>query len=245
MDAVLSLREVSLSFLRGRRHVVRVLDDVSLDVFAGELVAVFAQQAQGKTTLLRVAAGAEVPQRGRVMFAGGDLHGVPDRHWSGLLSREIGWIERRRPDLDLAVVDLVALPLLDRHGRRRAYALATEVLGRVGLVECEAQHWDTLADWERALMTLAVGLVRRPRLLLADDLMAGLGIDATEELGRLLRDVAQEQQFAVLMSVSDLHATTWCDRVATLAGGRLIVAPPMPRDENVIEFPGEAPRRAS
>jgi ABC-type cobalamin/Fe3+-siderophores transport system ATPase subunit len=245
MEALLSLRGVSLSFLRGRRHVVRVMEDISVDVFAGELVAVFAPPAQGKTTLLRVAAGAETPQRGCVLFGGRDLHGLPDRHWSDLLLHEIGWIERRRPHLDLAVVDLVALPLLDRHDRRRAYALAREVIERVGLRECEAQHWDMLADWERALMTLAVGLARGPRLLVADDLMTGLGIGATEELGRMLREVAHEQQFAVLMSVSDLHATTWCDRVATLAGGRLIVAPPTPPEENVIEFPGEAPRRAS
>lgn len=244
MGALLSFREVSVSFLRGRRHVVRVLDGVSLDVGAGELVAVFAQRAQGKTTLLRVAAGVEVPQRGRVLFDGCDLAELPDRRRSALLACEIGWVEHCRPDLDLAVADLVALPLLREHGRRRAYALAGRVLERVGLVECEGQHWDTLADWERALVSVACGVVRGPRLLLADDLMSGLGIGATEELGRLLRGLAAEHRFAVLMSVSDTHATTWCDRVATLAGGRLI-ATPSPGGGNVVEFADRTPRRAS
>ena len=64
--SVLSLTEVCLSFPRGRRHVVRVLTDVSLEVDAGEVVAVLAQRAQGKTSLLRVAAGMQRPDRGRV-----------------------------------------------------------------------------------------------------------------------------------------------------------------------------------
>lgn len=243
MDPLLSLHEVSLSFVRGRRHVVRILENTSLDVYAGELVAVFAQRAQGKTSLLRVAAGAEIPQRGRVLFDGQDLHKLSDKRRSALWAGEVGWVENRRPDVDLAVGDLVALPLLRKHDRRQAYASAREALERVRLRDRESQHWDTLAEWERALLTLAARLACRPRLLLVDDLMVRLGIGATEELGRLLRGLVEEYGFAVLMSVSDTHATTWCDRVATLAGGRLIVAPTAPPEGNVIEF--DAPRRAS
>ena len=68
--SVLSLRDVCLSFPRGRRHVVRVLADVSLEVDAGEVVAVLAQRAQGKTSLLRIAAGIERPDRGARVLRG-------------------------------------------------------------------------------------------------------------------------------------------------------------------------------
>lgn len=73
--SVLGLRGVCLSFSRGRRHMVRVLVDVSLEVGVGEAVAVLAQRAQGKTTLLRVAAGMVRPDRGGVYFDGEDLWG--------------------------------------------------------------------------------------------------------------------------------------------------------------------------
>lgn len=247
MGVLLSLRNVSLSFPRGRRHVVQVLADVSLDIDVGELVAVLAQRAQGKTTLLRVAAGMDRPARGEVLLKGEDLCRISDRRRSALLRREIGFAEPIGPDIDLPVLTHIALPLLASHSKNEAYELAKEALERVGAEECADQSWSSLADSERALAALAQALVRRPGLLLVDDLTATLGIDANERIGRLLRAIAHEDGMAVLMSVSDADATTWFDRVATLAGGELLVAPSMSPgpDQNVFEFPINPSRRAS
>lgn len=247
MDALLSFRHVSLSVLRGRRHVVRVLDDVSLDLYPGQLVAVFAQRAQGKTTLLRVAAGIECPSRGEVWFKGQDLCRLSDRKRSALLSREIGFAEPLGPDIDLPVLAHVAVPLLATHSKREAYERARIALERVGAEECADQPWMSLADSERALAAIAQGIVRRPELLLVDDLTATLGMAATEMVGRLLHSIAREDGLAVVMSASDADATTWFDRVVTLAGGELFVPPPVDSrpDENVIDFPSEKSWHAS
>jgi len=247
MGVLLSLRNVSLTFPRGGRHVVRVLANASLDVDAGELVAVLAQRAQGKTTLLRVAAGMDRPARGEVFFKGEDLSRLSDRRRSALLRRRIGFAEPLGPDIDLPVLAHVAVPLLATHSRKDAYGRARDALARVGAEECGEQSWMSLADSERALAALAQALVRRPELLLVDDLTATLGIDATERLGRLLRSIAREDGLAVLMSVSDADATTWFDSVATLSGGELLVSPTAGpgADHNVVHFPSETPRRAS
>ncbi len=247
MGVLLSLRNVSLSFPRGRRHVVPVLSEVSLDIDVGELVAVLAQRAQGKTTLLRVAAGMDQPARGEVLFKGEDLCRLSDRCRSVLLKEKIGFAEPIGPDIDLPVLAHVAIPLLATHSRKDAYARARSVLERVGVAECSDQPWMSLADSERALAAIAQAIVRRPELLLVDDLTATLGIDATERIGRLLRSIAHEDRLAVLMSVSDADATTWFDRVASLSGGELVQSRSMGRgpDENVIDFPGEPSRRAS
>jgi lipoprotein-releasing system ATP-binding protein len=247
MDGVLSLRNVWLAFPRGRRHVVQVLADVSLDVEAGELVAVLAQRAQGKTTLLRVAAGMDRPARGQVLLNGEDLCRLSDRRRSALLRGRIGFAEPFGPDIDLPVLSHVALPLLSALSKNDAYAQAQSALERVGAAEFAHQSWLTLADSERALAALAQALVRRPELLLVDDLTATLGIDETERIGRLLHSIAHENRLAVLMSVSDADATTWFDRVASLSGGELLVAPAPTDgpDENVIDFPSDSSRHAS
>jgi ABC-type cobalamin/Fe3+-siderophores transport system ATPase subunit len=247
MGALLSLRSVSISFPRGRRHVVPVLANASLEVDAGELVAVLAQRAQGKTTLLRVVAGMDRPAHGEVMFKGEDLYGLSDRRRSALLRQNIGFAEPVGPDIDLPVLAHVAIPLLASLGKKAAYERARVALDRVGAQECADQLWSSLADSERALAALAQAMVRRPELLLVDDLTATLELGATERTGRLLRSIADEDGVAVLMSVSDADATTWFDRVASLAGGELLVAPPEVDDpgENVIDFPSDASRRAS
>ncbi len=247
MDPMLSLREVWLSFPRGRRHVVRVLADVSLDLWAGEVVSVIAQRAQGKTSLLRVAAGMERPDRGSVVFAGEEVWRMSERRRSRLLRSRIALVERTAPQLDVPVLTGVALPLLDAHGRHGAYARAKQALEQVGASECAHQHWSELADWERALVALAHGIAREPKLLLVDDLTATLGMDETEEIAGLLGSLARERGVAVLICASDSDLASRSDRTASLAGGRLVAPPrtPEPEQENIIDFPGERPRRAS
>ncbi|HYM45499.1 MAG TPA: ATP-binding cassette domain-containing protein [Solirubrobacteraceae bacterium] len=247
MDAVLSLRGVSLSYPRGRRHVVRVLADVSLELEPGEVVTVLAQRAQGKTSLLRVAAGMQRPDRGEALFAGRSLWRLSDRRRSRLLREEIALVERAAPQLDVPVLTGVALPLLDVHGRRGAYVRAKQALARVGMSECARQRWSELADWEIALVALAHGIAREPRLLLVDDLAATLGIGETDELARLLGALAAERGIAVLICAGDAGLTLCAKRVASLGHGELLVSSPAPRPAfgNVIDFPGARPRRAS
>jgi len=89
---------------------------------------------------------------------------------------------------------------------------------------------------------------RKPDLLLVDNLTATLGIRETEDLGRLLRLIAEEDGLAVLMCISDAEASTWCDRVATLGEGRL-VAPPLKESVRaggvVVDFPNGSSSRAA
>ena len=244
MDALFSFQNVSLTFPRGHRHVVRALSDVSLDLARGELMAVLVGRAQGKTTLLRAAAGLDKPARGKVVYKGKDLSRLSDRQLSHLLAKQIAFVQPIGPDLDLPVISHVAVPLLAVLSERTAYERAATTLRRVGADEYADQRWSDLADTERILVTLAQGLVREPEMLLVDDLMATLGMGATEQIGRLLHTIAREDRMSVLMSTSDAEATTWFDRVATLAGGELYVPPPSEPDHNVIDFPSDQPRSA-
>jgi predicted ABC-type transport system involved in lysophospholipase L1 biosynthesis ATPase subunit len=240
--SVLSLTEVCLSFPRGRRHVVRVLADVTLEVDAGEVLAVLAQRAQGKTSLLRVAAGMERPDRGHVYFEGEDLWGLSERRRARLLGGQIGWVGSAVPDLDVPMLANVALPLFAAYGKREAYARARTALQRVGAGECADQFWGSLADWERALVAVAQGIAREPKLLLVDDLTISLGLGEVDDVTRLLDSLATEQGFAVLMSVSDATATGWAGRVARLFDGELLETSRAALEQGkIIDFPGPLP----
>lgn len=253
MEGSLVLRGVWLSYPRGRRHVVRVLRDVSLEVHPGEVVAVLAQRAQGKTSLLRVAAGMERPDRGTVSFAGEDMwrsQGVRGRrvlrrrHRIRPLSVPIVLIRPVAPEVDVPVGEGIALPLTGAHGRRPARELAERALREMGAGECTQRRWDDLSDGERARVAIAQGISRDPKVLLVDDLTATLGLGDTEEIAMLLHSLAAERGLGVLMGVGDARATRWSDRLATLAGGALMLEPsshaqtPAREYPNVVEFPG-------
>ena len=227
MGALLSLRGVGKSYWRGDSEV-RVLTDVSLDVGAGEFVAVWGTRGSGKTTLLKLAARLESPDRGAVHFGGTDLATLSEAQHARLMLERIGWVRRTGPKSDLRMLDYVALPLLAEHGRRQAYARAGEAIERVGVSEHAGQRWDSLCDGERALIGIAHGIARAPRLLLVDDPTANLDVLERERVTELLRSLAEEEAIAVLMTVPDMAAAMRASQIASLGGGRLTGAPEPP-----------------
>ncbi len=229
IGALLSLRGVCLSFRRSERHVVQTLRDVSLDVDVGEVVSVLARRAQGKTTLLRVAAGMRRPGQARSTSRAGICGQLSDHQRSGLLARRIALVRPVAPGADVPMLAHVETPLSVVCGKREARQGALAALERVGASECAEQRWGSLADWERALVALAQGIARKPSLLLVDDLTATLGLVETDDLTRLIDTLCGEMKMGVLMSVSDANATVWSRRIATLSGGELLEPPRPPQ----------------
>jgi ABC-type lipoprotein export system ATPase subunit len=239
---LLALERVSKSHWRGRHEIV-VLDEVSLEVEAGELVAVFGQRASGKTTLLRIAAGIEAPDAGYVRFEGRELGAGRFRRLTGIHAR-IGWVGRQGPFASgMRMLDHVALPLLRAVAADEAERCATRVLKRVGVGELAGAHWHELSDAERTLVTIAHAIVRDPKLLFADDPTSGLGLEERETVLALLRSIAEERGMAVLATVPEMSDALRSHRVMSLADGELIQAARRTTGE-VIAFPQRRDGRA-
>jgi putative ABC transport system ATP-binding protein len=237
MSALLELSAVSKIYRRGAQEL-HVLREASFELHAGEVISVLGMRGQGKTTLLRIAAGMESADAGVVCFEGRDLAGLSDGELSRLLGNSIAWAGRSGPGMRMRMLDYVAMPLLVGRARdkRSAYTRAHSALERVGADGCSQAEWESISDWERALVEIAQAIAAEPALLLVDDVTDTLGIRETDELTALLRRLSRDTQAGVLMSVSDAHATLWSDRIMTLSGGRLTQGPQAPSG-NVIEFP--------
>jgi ABC-type lipoprotein export system ATPase subunit len=240
VSAVLSLVKVGKRYRRG--ELARwLLRDVSLRVEGGEVVSVVAMRSQGKTTLLRLAAGIAPADEGRVTVGGVDLNGLSDPARSRLLREQIAWAGRGGPGIGVCMLDYVAMRLAigGRHRRREVRSRAIEALERVGMEGSAERSWEDLSDWDRALVEIAQAIAARPKLLLVDDLIDGLGMRETEEVAGLLRALAGELDMAVLMSASDVEATLTSHRVFSLADSRLALMAALPGwgSENVIDFP--------
>ncbi len=212
---MLALRGVCMGYRQGGRAGL-VLEDVSLDVGAGQIVAVVGQRWEGKTTLLRLAAGMELADDGEVLFEGVDFASRRRRKRHRLLGRDIVWLDRKESGLGLTMLDYVGLPLvMGWRGPRRAQVrrMAAVALERVGVAHVAHKRPQALSSWERVLVGLASAIVVRPKLLVIDDLFDGLGNGRTLQAGDLLNTFAHEYGFGVLFSVSDLDAAIMADRV--------------------------------
>jgi ABC-type multidrug transport system ATPase subunit len=214
---LLTLERVSKRYRQGRREVV-ALDDVSLTVARGELVAIWGVPRSGRTTLLRVAAGLEAPDGGSVRFDGAD---VADTGADGL-ARGIGYVQA---DLDGAggesILDYVAMPLLARGvAPEVARARATQQLERVGASGCADLHPRDLEPTQRVRVALAQALVTAPRLLLVDDPTRHVDLLEREAVLLLVRSLA-DGDVAVLMATGEAMGVSGVDRALTMSGGVL------------------------
>ncbi len=223
-ELVLELVGVWKGFDRGSQRVP-VLEDVSLTVAAGEIVAVVGTRDQGKTTLLKLASGVERPDRGSVRIGGLELKGLKDRELARVLRTEIGLAARDGPGMRARMREYVGLQLAaGRRLRKRERRLrVAESLERLGVADCADSRWGELSDWQRARVELAQAIAARPRLLLVDDLLHGLGLGKTQEANQLLRELADEIECGVLMAVSDHTSAAPSDRIWHIDRRKLVL----------------------
>jgi putative ABC transport system ATP-binding protein len=239
--SLLRLQSVTKSYWRGPREL-RVLRGASLEVGAGALVSIYGPRNAGKTALLEIAAGFQAPTAGEVTFEGTDLAKLSARDLARLHRKRIGWIERAGPHApELTVGRYVALPLYRDLGPRRSHRRAIEVLETYGVDDHATARWDDLSDAARILCAIAQAMVRRPRLLIADDPTAGLGMIERRHVCTVLRSVAEDEGLGVLMAVPDMPAMLQSHEVRLLSRGRLLApAECAPRaDATVLRFPGD------
>jgi predicted ABC-type transport system involved in lysophospholipase L1 biosynthesis ATPase subunit len=240
---LLSLTQVTRRYGDGRREVM-VLDRVCMDVAREDFVGVWGPRRSGKTTLLRVAAGIEVPNAGVVCFDGHVLTqmGANDRarvlRAHGIAHVSGDW----RPQLNQPCIDNVAMALLgDRVSLRDARPLARRALERVGAGTCAEVWTGRLSGGERLRVALARGLVREPRLLLVDEPAVSPSPIECHELYALLRSVACQDGLAVVVASEDLDALEGARRIMSISDGELRS---MDSEGVVVSFPGRYAGRA-
>jgi len=216
--SLLRLEHVSKRYRNGRREVV-ALDDVSLEIAPGELVAVWGMPRSGRTTLLRVAAGLEQPDGGAVRFA--DRAVAPGGHDGGLAAG-IGFVQVGLASTGgESIVDHVAMPLLARGtAPEEARAVAQEQLERVGAGACAPLQLRELEPTERVRVAIAQALVGEPRLLLVDDPTRHVDLLEREAVLLLVRSIA-DGSVAVLMTTGEAMGVSGVDRALTISGGVL------------------------
>ncbi len=213
--AVLVVAGVSQGLER-RKGWVPLLSDASFEVEWGEVVGIVGGRWSGKTTLLSIAAGIEVPEGGSVRLGKIELTRLSERKRLRLRGCEIVWLNRAGMAQPLTVAKIVGWRLaLGGRGRRDTERRAMEMLERVGARDCARERWRDLSPWQQVLVGFAQAFAGNPQVVVIDDLLDALGSPATGEASDLLRSLIAEAEprCGVLMSASNADSAMFADRV--------------------------------
>lgn len=238
-----------LSFERVEKSYVRagvVFDALDLEVEVGDFVGVWGERRSGKSTLLRLAAGIETPDRGTVRFDGRDLAAMSEADRSRLRLREIGIATTSTDsaalvaDRSTSVVELVALPLIFRGlSHAEASAIARRYLRMVDAADCMHAAPFELRAGEGTRVALARALVREPRLLLVDEPAVTHSPGERESIRELLHELSRTLRLAMLIASEEVTMMAGAPRILSVGGGT-VVSNEQPG--TVVPFP--VPRQA-
>ncbi len=220
---LLAARSVSKTYSLGAADVPAVRD-VSLDVAAGEFIAIQGPSGSGKTTLLNLLGLLDCPDAGEVRFEGTDATDLSESERSDLRRDRFGFVFQTFNLIPvLSAEENVAYPIaLTGADRSERQARARELLAAVGLSDKLGVRPDLLSGGQRQRVSIARALANRPAVVFADEPTANLDSRTADEILELMRELNEGRGVAFVFATHDPRVVARARRVVSLQDGRVV-----------------------
>lgn len=215
---MISVRDIVKSYDK-----LRVLDNISLDVYDGEILSIVGPSGAGKTTLLQIIGSLDAPDSGSVLYDGVSLDSLRGRALDGFRNRNIGFVFQFHQLLpEFTLLENVAMPaLIGGASTKKANNRAKELLEYLGLSARLTHKPAQLSGGERQRAAVARALVNEPRVILADEPSGSLDTQNRAELHRLFFDLRRDMGQTFVIVTHDMSLAEGCDRVVAMRDGKI------------------------
>ncbi len=201
---------------------LRVLDDVSFEVTAGETLAIVGSSGSGKTTLLGLCAGLDRATSGSVELNGVSLDSLNEDERSALRNEHVGFIFQNFQLIPtLTALENVMVPL-ELRGEKNAAERSMELLRKVGLADRYDHYPTQLSGGEQQRVSLARAFSNRPKILFADEPTGNLDEETSQTVEDLIFELNKASGTTLVLVTHDLDLAAKTQKVIRLKGGRVI-----------------------
>ncbi len=222
--AIVEMSNVTKTYSTGSLHV-KALNNVSLRVNRGEMVAIMGPSGCGKTTLLNCISGLDTIDTGRVAIAGTDLSSMSDNARTVFRARRMGFIFQTYNLLPvLSAAENVELPLVvSGTGPSEARKRALAALDRVGLRHAADNRPAQMSGGQRQRVTIARALVNNPEIVWADEPTGALDSQTADDVMGLIEELNVEQNLSVVIVTHDPRVAARCHRIVRMRDGVIVM----------------------
>lgn len=222
----LQLENITKTFGDGDSSI-KVLKNVTLNVKAGEFVALVGPSGSGKSTFLSVAGALLAPSSGRIVIGGQDLSHFSEKQMNDIRLDKIGFVFQSANLIPYLTVKDQLLLIAELSGKKgkQANQKADEMLSRLGLSHRAHAYPENLSGGERQRVAIARAWMNDPEILLADEPTASLDSERGRAVVEMLSQEVKERNKAAIMVTHDTRMLDLCDRVVYMEDGVLTEQP--------------------
>jgi putative ABC transport system ATP-binding protein len=220
-DPILRAAHISKQYTIGER-LATVLNDISLQLEAGDFAVISGASGSGKTTLLTVLSGLDKPSNGRVWLGEQDITDFDENRLAPLRNRLIGFVFQAFHLVpSLTSMENIMFPA-ELNRDPEASEKASQLLHRVGLWERRHNRPEQLSGGEKQRVAICRALINNPQLVFADEPTGNLDSENSREVVELLLELQQEFNTTLLLATHSSEISERADRVLSLHDGRLV-----------------------
>lgn len=217
-EVLLKLDHITKTYADGgETHTV--LDDVSLRVNRGELVAIVGPSGSGKTTLLTIAGMLLTPDAGTVTIAGEEMTGAKKSHMTAIRRDHVGFVFQSHQLLPYLKSRDQLLLMQSRENRGRISA--DDLLSDLGVQSCSGKYPSRMSGGEKQRVAIARAFINDPDIILADEPTASLDAARGRQVVEMIQKEVKKRRKAAVMVTHDERVLDLADRVLHLIDGRL------------------------
>lgn len=220
---MIRLEQIYKTYVSGSKKIT-ALDDINLEIAAGEVFGIIGRSGAGKSTLIRLLNLLERPSQGQVWLNDEQIDTLSESQLR-VVRQKIGMVFQHFNLLQMrTVLDNVCFPLrLAGLNRKQQRERALEVLELVGLKDHVNKYPRQLSGGQQQRVGIARALANRPQLLLCDEATSALDPETTQSILRLLSDINKDLGITIVLITHSMDVIrTICDRVAVIEGGKLV-----------------------
>ncbi|KXZ20510.1 hemin ABC transporter ATP-binding protein [Bacillus nakamurai] len=202
---------------------VKVLNKVSLEVKAGEFVAVVGPSGSGKSTFLSIAGALLSPTNGRIIIDGKDISKLSEKKMNRIRLEKIGFVFQSSNLIPYLTVhdQLLLIPKLARNFNKKAKQRAVDLLERLDLGHRSNSYPQSLSGGERQRVAIARAWMNDPEIILADEPTASLDSERGRSVVKMLADEVKLREKSAIMVTHDKRMLDLCDRTVFIEDGKL------------------------
>ncbi len=217
--AIIEVKDVSKTFANN----VMILNDVSLEINAGDFVSIVGESGSGKSTLLTIMGGIDKPTEGTIIFDGQDLTVMKEKELAELRKSKLGFVFQffNLAPL-LTVYENIMLPIILGRKRVKEYEnKVAELMDYLGITDHKDKLPAKLSGGEQQRVAIARGLICDPKVILLDEPTGNLDSKNSLEIMELLKKINEEKGTTIVQVTHSMHNAEYGNKIITIIDGKI------------------------